>query len=525
MFIIVNKDFSISQITPTTVYQGSNLANELAVFAPFSVTAYTAISVAIALPSGEYLEPFLAFPTAEQPDGFGAWSMELPSTVTAVSGTAKFSLSFIGANNAKMVTEAAEFTVQAAVPTVPVPDPDQPLYVQILSYISEVLSRKPNWLQTNPNADDYIANKPPIKSIGDGAEVIGNLDVYGRAAITEGLTVDGVAFSEKLDKATSSGTAVYAVEGSTQKTIETSAFAQIAGGIPLYSDNKTLRTADPSYDLDAVNLRYLQAQLRSKVLPTWVTNIATASDTTIPPTAGAVIRYASPAIIGQASGTALLIDDASSLTGQTSLKINLSPTAAFEVYGRNIINSTDAVKAAASYIGTITGAADGSITWSAGSNGAIKIPVKIPSGATFAYSFEWLPGNSSDLLGNIRFVDAAGSVLHTFNQKTSGTATNGSTEIAAMLIYKNSASTTLTSTVKVENLCVNIGTAAEFTVFTNPVYRPAQTTTITTISLPDEFTIIPETPSEITVSYTRDSTKVINKIFALIAEIQDAIAN
>lgn len=527
MFIIVNKDFSLANITPSTVYQGSNLANELAIFAPFSVSSYSAVEIAFMLPSGEYLTPSLAFPSAEQPDGFGVWSMLLPASVTAIPGTVRLSLSFIGAGNAKMVTEAAEFTVAASVPSVMPDTPSQGIYDQILSYIAEVLNRKPNWLQTNPNADDYIANKPPVVATRgpngevDGAAVDGDL-------IARSLTVGGVGFDEKLNKATSSGTAVYAVEGSTQRLIGASGTVQNAGGVPLYTGDNTLRTQDPSYPTDAVNLRYLQDQLRSKVLPTWVTNIATASGTNlgIPPTTSAIIKYASPAIIGQASGPAVLIDDASNISGQNVFELDFSPAVAYTIYGRNIINSTNAVKAATSYVGTITGAADGSITWSAGSNGAIKIPVKIPSGATFAYSFEWLPGNSSDLLGNIRFVDANGAVLHTFNQKTSGTATNGSTEIAAMLIYKNSASTALTSTVKVENLCVNIGTVAEFTLFQSPVQRPVQSSgNFGTAVFPDGTTIIPDTPSVVTVRYTRDSTKVINKIFELIAEIQDAIAN
>lgn len=524
MFIIVNKDFSIAQIAPSTVYQGSNLANELAVFAPFSVTAYTAIEVAIALPSGEYLSPLLAFPTETQPDGFGAWSMELPSTVTAVSGTAKFSLSFIGVNNTKMVTEAAEFSVYAAVPTVPVPDPSEPLYVQILSYISEVLSRKPNWSQTNPNADDYIANKPPIvpaKNINNevvGAAVDGTFSA-------EGLTVGGVNFNAKLDKATSSGTAVYAVEGSTQKIIETDASAQIPGGIPIYSDTNTLKTQDPRLPLDVVNLRYLQDQLRTKVLPTWITNIATASgaNLSIPPTTSAVIRYASPAIIGEASGTALLIDDYSSISGQIGIRVSTPNTVtSVLIYGRNLFN----ISAVTAQVGDISVQTD-SFTWtslpSATGTFFVRCPVDIPAGATFTFSFDWIA--DSDVLGRVRFYNGSTEVGNTATGVNRGTFTFDQ-PITHINIYKNPSNTALSGVVTISNPTVNIGTQAEYTSYSAPITRTVNNgSVIVTPQNSDGVTIIPTTAAVISASYTRDSTKVINKIFDLIAELQDALAN
>lgn len=523
MFIIVNKDFSIAQIAPSTVYQGSNLANELAIFAPFSVTAYT-IEVAIALPSGEYLSPQLAFPTATQPDGFGAWSMEIPSTVTAVSGTAKLSLSFIGVRNAKMVTAAAEFSVYAAVPTVPPFEPSQTLYDRILSYVAEVLSRKPNWSQNNPNADDYIANKPPIVSITSNNEVVGAA-VDGEFSAEE-LTVGGVNFNAKLDKATSSGTAVYAVEGSTQKLIATSAFAQIPGSIPIYSDTKTMRTEDPSYPLDAVNLRYLQDQLRSKVLPSWVSNLTAPNiDTTIPPTSGAVIRYASPAIIGEASGTALLIDDYSSISGQTVIRASVPDTVtSVLIYGRNLFN----ISAVTAQVGDISVQTD-SFTWttSPGATGTffVRCPVDIPANATFTFSFDWSASSPSDVLGRVRFYNGSTEVGNTATGVNNGTFTFDQ-PITHINIYKNPSNTALSGVVTISNPTVNIGTLAEYTSYSEPTTRSVINGIVAiNPTNSDGITIIPTTPAVISASYTRDSTKVINKLFDLIAELQDALAN
>lgn len=526
MFIIVNKDFSIAQIAPSSVYQGSNLANELAIFAPFSVTAYTAIAVAIALPSGEYISPLLAFPTDTQPDGFGAWSMELPSTVTAVSGTAKFSLSFIGVNNAKMVTAAAEFSVYAAVPTVPTDDPSPNIYEDILSYISEVLSRKPNWSQTNPNADDYIANKPPIGSFKNtngeviGAVVDGSLDASS-------LTVDGVSFNTKLDKATANRTSVYAVEGSTQKLIETSAFAQAPGDVAVYSDTTTLRTQDPSYALDAVNLRYLQEQLKNKVLPSWVNNIANASGAALgtPPTTAAVRTYASPAIIGEQSGTAILVDDFSDISGQTPITVTAPEgVTSISVYGKNLFNMSKVT----AQVGNVSMNGD-SFTWTtaAGATGTfvLKCPVSIPANVAFSFSLNWVPSSTSDVLGRLRFYSGNTEVGNTANGATSGTFIFDQ-PITQINIYKNPTNTALSAPVTISQPTVNIGTLASYTDYKQPIARNLSNGKVTfNAPYSDGITVIPNTPAVISASYTRDSTKVINKLFELIAEIQDAIAN
>ena len=84
----------------------------------------------------------------------------------------------------------------------------------------------------------------------------------------------------------------------------------------------------------------------------------------------------------------------------------------------------------------------------------------------------------------------------------------------------------LSAPITVTRPTVNIGITAEYT-----PYRTPETTTFLgggtrniRPTFADGITLIPSTPAIITATYTRDSTKVINNIFELIAEIQDIIA-
>lgn len=531
MFIVVNKDFSLANITPSTVYQGSNLANELAIFAPFSISSYSAVEIAFMLPSGEYLTPSLAFPSVEQPDGFGAWSMLLPSTVTAIPGTVRLSLSFIGAGNSKMVTEAAEFTVAASVPSVMPETPSQDIYEQILSYVSEVSNRKPNWSETNPNADDYIANKPPISRSTNangetaGATVDGNLNVDGSAFIYGNLNVNGVSFGGKLDKATVTGKAAYTVDGSEQGTTPITT-TPTEGSLPAYKSNGRIAVGSPTASQDCVNKEYLDAQLREKVLPQWVNNLSTAtSSTLIPPTSGAVIRYTAPAIVGTVSGTAVMIDDFSNITGQTQITVNAPVGSTIGIYGKNLLDIT----AVTAQVGNISVNSD-SFTWTttASATGTffVKCPVNVPANTTFTFTFDWIAESSSDALGRVRFYNGNTEVGYTASGATRGTFTFDQ-PITQINIYKNPSNTNLVGAITVSKPTLNLGTLAEYTDYQSPTYRNTNSLGNTTFSPPfaDGITIIPSTPSVVTATYTRDSTKVINKLFALIAEIQDAIAN
>ncbi|MBQ9116595.1 MAG: hypothetical protein IJY04_06190, partial [Clostridia bacterium] len=190
MFVVINKDWSIAQLTPSKVYQGSNEASFLGIFAPFSVSSYPAVVINIEKPSGEYIAPLVAFMTPEQPTGFGAWSVALPASVTALPGTVKASLTFYGSgytvsedgatvtgSGVAATTEPIEITVVAAVPGILPETPSANIYQQILENLAAILQRHPDWTQSDDTQPDYIKNKPAIKAAsGAGSVVLGGAD-------------------------------------------------------------------------------------------------------------------------------------------------------------------------------------------------------------------------------------------------------------------------------------------------------------------------------------------------------------
>ena len=570
MFIVVNKNFSLANITPSTVYQGSNLANELAIFAPFSISSYSAVEIAVMLPSGEYLEPSLAFPTAEQPDGFGAWSMLLPASVTAIPGTVRLSLSFIGANNAKMVTEAAEFTVNASVPSVLPETPSQGIYKQILGYVSEVLNRKPNWNQTNVNSPDYIINKPPISKTSTGVEVTGT------------LSVDGVAFSDKLDKVSNPSAnppVVYAAQNNSQTTIEVQ-IMPTAGAIAQYDFYGNLATNSPNTDSDAINRRYLNQNvitiveytgstgvlsfkkadgtvitsvdlplemtvsgarydetsgalvltftngdvvdipLAELLLPEWITNLDDVPDGSenIPPTSKAVIEYSAPVIKGAFNGYGLFIDDFSETSDIAVFGNNV-----FGVYGRNLINLNEAQA-----INSSLRVSNFNLVWTDISSGddarVIEIPVTIPKDTTFSFSLEWIAEANADKFSRARFYNGLTLVGSASAGQTSGTFKFNSA-VTKIYLYKAEASTPIEGSITISKLTLNIGDTAEYTPYqaSKQITPTNGTAIVKTDGYDDGITLI-STGAALSVKYNRDSTKVINKLFEMIAEIQDAIA-
>lgn len=300
MVIIINKNGSVAQVTPSTVYQGSNLASELTVFAPFSVSSYPAILCNFLLPSGKYLPSLIAFYSANQPEGFGAWTTELPASVTALSGTVKVSFAFIGASHTIdesttpptisgsgpiMTTEAAEFTVQATVPTLPnLPDVD--IYNQIIEALASILQRRPDWVQTTESAPDYIKNKPPIEPVKNGQGELTGARVDGNLEVTESLTVDGVGFEDKLDKATPADTlttAVYATyrglgDTAEQQIIEVAQTPR-SDAIPRYDNAGRLTSNYPSsYSTDCVNVEYFKEKTATRLLYDGSTGVLSLAD-------------------------------------------------------------------------------------------------------------------------------------------------------------------------------------------------------------------------------------------------------
>lgn len=346
MFIIVNKDFSIAKIVPSTVYQGSNNANELAIFAPFSVSSYAVVEVAVMLPSGEYLDPPLpAFPTETQTNGIGAWSVLLPSTVTAEPGTVKFSMTFFGAKS-KMVTEAAEITVQASVPTPPPTEPDEEIYEKIYQSLSSILQRHPDWNQGDPTQPDYISNKPPIEATKNnagelvGAKVSGQIEVTGAinagianviGAINAGSANVTGAINARQISATTMSMTTGTVQGvninNPSEIVNVQALFGVLNNLSgaklsynanngvislLNGNDETISTIDLPLESTVSGAEYNEATqklvitftngstayipLADLILPDWVTNLDTipSGSGTVPPTADAVKNYAVP---------------------------------------------------------------------------------------------------------------------------------------------------------------------------------------------------------------------------------------
>ena len=281
MVIILNKNRSVQMVTPSTVYQGSNLADELTVFAPFSVKSYPAILVNFQLPSGEYLPRSVAFYAEPQPDGFGAWSMQLDSKVTSIPGTVKVSFTFISSYTGidestqpititnpgpTANTATAEFTVTGDVKYIePSDPPPDNIYREILQGLSAILNRNVNWDQNDSTSPAYILKKPPISAIKNNTGTADGAIVSGKLIVSGDITSNGVKFSDKLDKQTFSDNqhpndiGVYAVSGANQfiQTATATSDASAGGCIALYGASGNLSTQEPKSDDDCANKQYV----------------------------------------------------------------------------------------------------------------------------------------------------------------------------------------------------------------------------------------------------------------------------
>ena len=163
MQIIVNKDFSISQVEPSTVGQGSVNGAVISVFAPFSVGQYSAVKIYAELPNGEVLEPIAAFPIPSDSLGFGAWSVLVGGALTKYAGQVKIQLVFLATGeDSQPSTGIATFTVaQGITPVLPDP-PDSNVYNDLLinigelrSYFSSLFNQlPPSWVTNVSNPSD-----------------------------------------------------------------------------------------------------------------------------------------------------------------------------------------------------------------------------------------------------------------------------------------------------------------------------------------------------------------------------------
>lgn len=160
MQIIVNKDFSISQVEPSTVGQGSVNGAVISVFAPFSVGQYSAVKIYAELPNGEVLKPIAAFPIPSDSLSFGAWSVLVGGALTKYPGQVKIQLVFLARDyedgndsvveDSQPSTGIATFTVAQGIPPVLPNEPDSNVYNDLFIKIGELTAR----INTNDNDDE-----------------------------------------------------------------------------------------------------------------------------------------------------------------------------------------------------------------------------------------------------------------------------------------------------------------------------------------------------------------------------------
>jgi hypothetical protein len=155
MQVIINKDFSVAVVEPSAVFQNSQNASVLSVFAPFSVSQYGLIELYVTLPNGEILPPYVAFGNLNESEiaqGLGTWSLSLDSKFTQLSGRVVMSLAFYGGTpeidtegkpTYPTVATTGEFSIMilpSVTGTLPATlSPD--VYEQILTEITTLISR------------------------------------------------------------------------------------------------------------------------------------------------------------------------------------------------------------------------------------------------------------------------------------------------------------------------------------------------------------------------------------------------
>ena len=209
MVIVINNDFSVAKIEPSTIYKGSDNATTLYVFAPFNTSDYAAIKVCFELPSGDCTEPFALFATEEQPSkdsGFGCWSMKLPGKVTQSAGMLKATFAFVGTNGSTQPTETASIPIAKNSPSIPPQTPDADVYQQILAYLNSIADKFKSGVQngyvitgvSDDNKTVYISGfYSSMVEVGETVQIMIKGIIPDWSATVESVSLDGNAFNSK----------------------------------------------------------------------------------------------------------------------------------------------------------------------------------------------------------------------------------------------------------------------------------------------------------------------------------------
>lgn len=339
MQIIVNKDFSISQVEPSTVGQGSVNGAVISVFAPFSVGQYSAVKIYAELPNGEVLEPIAAFPIPSDSLGFGAWSVLVGGALTKYPGQVKIQLVFLATGeDSQPSTGIATFTVAEGItPELP-RTPDSNVYNDLLinigelrSYFSSLFNQlPPSWVTnvSNPSDPDtpptakavYTFVSSIVNSLAETlAEELGEESTARENADTalgQRITDEVAAVENRLGESMQT---LISIESNARETADNE-IKDLAVGIPTYDETTgkiTFETLSGRYTtIDLIlmsmltNVRFDEANneivfsfrthegvesevrvpLGDLTLPAWTTNVNTTNpkQLSVPPTTQAV---------------------------------------------------------------------------------------------------------------------------------------------------------------------------------------------------------------------------------------------
>ncbi len=144
MIFISNAQGTIQATLPSPIYQGSNLANEVVLIAPFAQT--NQVDCAITLPNGARLLPILLtavenFSAQGLTDSDGknlsAWSADIPETVTEFSGDAQIQFR-IYTSNQGISTSSTGFNIQKGVAPILPDSPTADVYNEILQTLANI---------------------------------------------------------------------------------------------------------------------------------------------------------------------------------------------------------------------------------------------------------------------------------------------------------------------------------------------------------------------------------------------------
>ena len=155
MVIITDAKGNIQAPTiPETVYQGSNLANEIVFLCPLPQS--NTVAITFRLPSGDLTEAHIMTPYSDVPSEYNlsGWVYSLTSEITALYGQVQFQIRVYNANQI-IATCGGSFTVQKGVAPLPTTPPSSNTFNEILAYLSTLTDMVTSQLMPYDYDEDF----------------------------------------------------------------------------------------------------------------------------------------------------------------------------------------------------------------------------------------------------------------------------------------------------------------------------------------------------------------------------------